>query len=240
MKRFTAILLVLIFIAALILGACSDAPQESGAETSAADETAAPETENDSLTDDLPGLDFDGADYTVLCRSEQEYEVYTEEQSGDTVNDAVYSRNRAVEDRFNINIKAHSTPGYWTYREDFMRTLSNAVMAGEGAFDLVVGYEAYLVNAISKNLFMNIYNAEYINTEKDYYFQDAIKELTVYGSLYFLVSDYCLTMWEDLYVMYFNKKLAENFSISDPYQLVRDGAWTIDTLISMTKDLYQT
>lgn len=58
------------------------------------------ETENE-IRDDLPELDYAGADVNILTRDFERYknELTVEELTGDVVNDAVYNRNLGVQNR---------------------------------------------------------------------------------------------------------------------------------------------
>lgn len=107
---------ILIFvILAQILCSCSS-PADNSTETPLNDENNADDTGADTpdtteLSDDIPPLDFKGEEISVLYGDYVEYEIYAETENGEPVNDSVYRRNSAIEERFNVNFKMIPTPG---------------------------------------------------------------------------------------------------------------------------------
>ena len=73
----------------------------SGTETSG--ETSTDTTAPSIPEPDIPELDYGGAEFTYLIRGEsalsyiEEY-VFAEEENGEPVNDAIYRRNRQIEE----------------------------------------------------------------------------------------------------------------------------------------------
>ena len=67
------------------------------------------------ISDDLEPADYGGANFRILYRNSCQrsnwalYEVHkieiaTEAENGDVINDALYKRNKNIEERFNVNI----------------------------------------------------------------------------------------------------------------------------------------
>lgn len=202
--------------------------------------------ENETPTSVPDDLKFEGEKFTVLCREDNAfgkflYEIEADENETDIVNQAVYERNLRIEERFGVDYIAHAIPGQWNVKDDFLNTMRNSILSGSQAFDLIMAYQGYITDLGVADLHMNLHNVPYLKDDLDnvYFFQDNVKELTVNDTLYFLVGDYSLTYWEYLYVMYFNKQIAENENLEDIYQLVRDGKWTIDKCIEMAKGVFR-
>lgn len=101
-------------------------------------------TEAETKRDDLPDMDFGGAEFNILCRTEWSYE-FDAEQDGDVVNDAVYARNRAVEERFGVKFNYHAVDGGWALQDTFLNALTSSVLSGDQAYDMVAGFQAYIV-----------------------------------------------------------------------------------------------
>ncbi len=191
-------------------------------------------------------LKFEGEKFTILCREDNAYgeylyEIMADENETELVNQAVYDRNLKVEERFGIDLIAQDIPGAWAQSGDFTNTFRNSIMSGSQSFDLIMSQQAYMCDLGLSDLYVNFYDVPYINEDINnvYFFQDNVKEMTVNGKLFYLVGDYSLTYWEFLYVMYFNKKIAENENLEDIYQLVRNGNWTIDKCMEMAKGVYR-
>ena len=191
-------------------------------------------------------VDYDGATFTILCREDNawgEYlhEISADENETDVVNQAVYNRNLQLEERINVDLDIYAIAGQWAVKDDFINTFRNSILAGDGAFDLIMSQQAYMCELGLNELYVNYNEVPYIKDDLDaeYFYQDLVNELTVNNKLYYMVGDYSLTLWEYLYVLFFNKKIAENENIEDIYQLVRDGSWTVDKMIELAKGLYR-
>lgn len=199
---------------------------------------------NGSDTSHVPNdLAFIGEDFTILCREDNAYGEYLYEISADEgetelVNQAIYQRNRDIKDIFGLNdIIAKDIPGDWGNGTNFVNTFRNSIDAGLGEFDLIMGYEAYMATGELLQYYYDFNSVPYVKDSLDhsYYYQDCINEITVNGQLKFIVSDYSLTYWDHVYVMYFNKKIAEEYAINNIYDMVKDGTWTYDKCLELSK-----
>ena len=97
-----------IFLALLIgLSGCGTAGNELSGDTTEAtglsSETA--KQGREAHTDNLPELNFGGADFRIWVTDRYEYEMDVEESSADVCKESVYKRNILIEERFNVNIK---------------------------------------------------------------------------------------------------------------------------------------
>ena len=233
-KRKVALLLVFLMLLPLI-AACGNKEAENNNGGGSSDAGSA-----SIVPDDLK---FTGETFTVLCREDNAWgrylhEIAADEGTTELVNEAVYKRNLAVEERFELEaLEAYAIPGQWAVNEDFINTFKNSILSASGSFDLIMSQQSYMEDISLIELFRNFYEVPYVkdNMDAEYYYQDLIKEVAIDGKLLYMVGDYSLTYWEHLYVLYFNKTMAENRNVGDIYQLVRDGAWTYDKMAEMVK-----
>ena len=140
-------------------GESADSPaQNTPAQTAdtAAAETAAEAAVTDVL-DNLPDEDYGGRKFNILLREGFEYEFVSEEENGDIINDAVYRRNRSVEEKFNIKFGTVSRYTVWGNEDKFNKELEKSVMSGSQDYDLVAGYAAMILGVIKPGLFINWY-----------------------------------------------------------------------------------
>lgn len=210
-------------------------------QTTTADGTTLDPDDRANTPDALPAMDFGGADFTVLCRDYLADEIDVTEINSEIVNDAVFNRNRKIDDKYNVNIKTVAVPGDWHNKDAFMSMFSKSVTAGDGAYDLVAGYEAYFMQAVAQGLLTDLNNAKYFDFAKPWWSKDVLNELTVNDKLYVTTGDLALSLWENTYVVFFNKQMVKDYGIENPYQLVDDGKWTLAKLDEIckgvTKDL---
>ena len=231
---------------ALLTGAgcagCSEKPSEPSAQkeqtenvgTPAGEE--APETEAETEFDpfaELPADTYGGRSFRLLAREAYLYELWVEEMTGDVFNDAVFERNAAVEQRFDVTIDAIPIAGEWGDRDKFLATVRSSVQAGDGAYDLIDGYAATIGSGFADHLYLNLREVPNLRLDMGWWSALLRDELTVHGRLYAITGDIAVNMWEQMQVMYFNKSLAVNYDIESPYEAVRDGSWTFDKYLSM-------
>lgn len=238
MKRNLRLIASLLAVACLftILVSCSESTSGGGDKNTSVEFI-------DQIPDDVK---FDGETFTILARqdgfnSDTEHEITADENETETVNQAVYARNTKIENRFGCTIEPYFIPGGWNDKDNFTNTMKNSIMSNSQAFDLIMGYQAYMAELGLNEYYSNMYDPEfkYINFNADYYYGDIIKELTVNDRLYYLVGDYSLSYLENLYVLYFNKQMARDLQIDDLYQIVKDGGWTLDKMVEYSRRAYE-
>lgn len=241
--RSTAILLALCSLCGA-LASCGDNKEPSGTDTKANTDTSSSDdtAELDSLearklvSDDVPELNFDGKDFRIFYQKRYTTDAVPEinEETGDVINDAIFRRNRTIEERFNINIVG-------TYgEEDAMVTqLINSVSAGDDEYDLFLGHSIYSGRAALAGCFYNWYDIPYMDFSKPWFPQASIEGLTINDRMYLTVSDLCLSFSSVSYCMFFNKQMIEDYNLPDIYELVDNGEWTVDKLYDITKDMYR-
>ncbi len=229
-KRTLSILL----LAAMLLSsvACGEEGGTSQNDTTAPSDTTAP-VEDDSPKLEVPKSNYGNRTFTILSTEHASYEYDAEEQTGDVVNDAVYNRNRDVEDLLGIKFNIITEPGQWNDRDTFKGLITNSIMAQDNAYDLVSGVTVIVLPLAAEGYFVDANELKYVNFDNPWWVQGMNDTLAINNKLYGFIGDASLSLYKDLSVTYFNKQILENYQLDDPYQLVRDNKWTIDTMLTM-------
>lgn len=212
----------------------------TGSADTAADTAATVTEELDTLEarklvpDDLETVDYGGRTFRIMGDDACVDYYLMEEQTGDVLNDAIYSRNAAVTERFNIVLEAD------VFSEDqLIPQLRNTVMAGDDAYQLFSGHIVFAGNAVCDSLYYNWYDVPHINFEKPWYSSSTVEDLTYDGKCFLAMGDFALTTVASTYCVYFNKQIASDYDIEDLYALVKNGAWTIEKMTELTKSVYR-
>ena len=237
MKKSISLVLLAAMLASL--AACGSGTADAGNDTtsSAAQSDGAPAeaTGREAVSDDLPDTKF-GKDFTILTRTKYDYEFSTE-SDGDILNDALYNRDRKVEDRFGVKIVTVPMVADWP-STDFNNNLRASIMAGDGAYDLIAGYAATIPDLIGEGLFMNWNDMKYNDFSKPWWSSQMAEELNINGKCFMVTGDASVVLWKNMRCMLFNKRIASEHQTPDLYEMVKNGEWTLDNLISVTKDVY--
>ena len=241
MKRTSKLLSLLLaaLMLASSLAACSggDDPADTTGSGDSADTTTVPEeTTADPLADPFPDVTYDGYNfrlYGAISDTVVFSTIYREEEKGETVNDAVFNRNKAVEERFKIKITHVQSAGdvYSLYKD----TITN-VASGDDFADLVCGEtlnQVYLQNAL-----FNLKEIKSFDFDRVWWLP-AAESQTVNNKLYTVQSAISYNILAYARVIFMNTDLAKANNIEVPYDKVREGKWTLDEWINMTKDFYK-
>ena len=190
-------------------------------------------------TDYLPPLDFKGEEFNVLTRTLKKYDVSVDEQNGEVVNDAIFFRNVAVEERLNIKINTHDMPGEWDDWSRYLAAITKSVMSGLGSYDLITGFQVCMVSTVGDALYKDLSKIDYLDLDKPWWTKKINDEMTVNNKIYLATGDVSVIMWESIYALMFNKNMLRDYNVPNLYQSVKSGQWTLDELIKVTKDITQ-
>ena len=225
-----------VLLAMLLTASCSGG--ETGVQTpdAASDSTTPAETEavTPGLSDDLGDYDFGGDTFDMLTR---EYvlihaNLNAAETDGDVLNDAIYERNRRLEQRFNFTF----TEEYYDFNggagNDHPR---NFLLAGDTSYDLYTGRVINFFTYAAEGLIIPAAEIPGINPEKEYWNAQLYDNLQVAGKHRFVVGDFNLSAADFTHVLLFNKALVREYQIEDLYETVRSGNWTFDKFEELSK-----
>ncbi|MBQ3592500.1 MAG: hypothetical protein II979_11215, partial [Clostridia bacterium] len=238
MKKHIAVLL----LASLLLTACGSAQpaaEEAVQETDAAVQTET-ETEDPiagrTLQDAVPELDFGGAEFRSIVQESTPYDIYVAESTGDTLNDSIFNRNKTIEERFNVVIAEAAAKNHGQIASE----VKAVVTAGDDAYDLVLGQMEESGKNALEGYFRNWYDIPHVNFENPWYPKSLVQDgiASVNGKMYVAMSDLCISYAEQTWSIAYDKVQADNYGITNVYETVREGKWTIDKLMEWTENIY--
>ena len=82
------------------------------------------------------------------------------------------------------------------------------------------------------------HDLEYVNLEQPWWTSSYVENLSFNNNLYITSGDFSLTALGTTWCVYFNKNIAEEYSLPNLYDLVNRGDWTIDTMLSLCENVY--
>ena len=238
MRKQQTTLIALALLLGSVLSACGDSADavtkttEAGTEgTKEAVTTEDPYAAEKAVFDALPALDLGGAEFVIAVQGEigrASSEIYVEEADGDVINDAVYKRNLAVNERFNCEIRANPCSVGSTIRQ--------AVSAGDTANHCAFPNLIDAASLAQEGYLLNFHDYDVLQISEKWWDQGTA-DLNIGGKVFFMSGDINILDNDVTYIMLFNKKLIGDNDMEEPYQLVRDGKWTLDVFAEMCKDI---
>jgi len=185
------------------------------------------EPQKDIYADGLLEHDFDGAEFRIAAVDASWLNVIydSQEENGDLINDAVYLRNRKIEERFNVQITQKMAAG----------NLKKNVNSGADAFDLYLPIDRDALTYGAQGLIYKVSEIPNIDIDKPYWSQSINKCMTIGGDLYYAYGAFNLSVYDYTHVLLFNKQMILDIGLGNPYSLVKSGNWTIDKYGEMAK-----
>lgn len=229
--KLTALTLALLLASGT--AACGSAEQQPDVtDTTAADTTTAePEYE-------LPTGDFGGKEFNIMLWEHSLIPVT--EETGDVVDDALYKRNRTIEEMYNImfnfNVVEQGKNSTGNFGQWF-NTLNASILAGDDAIQLAGGYTYQLTSYTFEGGFANVLDLPHISYDKEWWPQQLMKAGNLGGSMNVLIGNLDPDFYGRIYAMFFNKKIAAEYKLPDFYELVKDGKWTLDKMMEITSNV---
>jgi len=233
MKKTISFALALL-LCLLSVTACSDSPAETETETppeTIADPSAV-EEETESPTphwDAVAKTQLDGIEINITQNTYDPnfYNVVDwEEITGERLNDAIYNRNRYIEEQLNcvMNVVSGGHPA---------GILEEAVIAGTGEVDLAYGLMGYGGGLIQKGYLMPFSDLPNVDMTQPYWDQGAQENLMVLDKMYYGYLDFGFDHYDSMTVLFYNGILVDKYQIEDPYDLWKNNEWTIDKMGEM-------
>lgn len=152
--------------------------------------------------------------------------------SGKTIEKSVYKRNKAVEEKLNVNIVERIEDN--VEPADFLQTVE---LSEDYTFDAIYAWGYKLSACAVEGYLGDISALPGVDIAKDYWNPTAVESLMINDKLYMAANDISMNRLNCASVVFFNKQLFEDFDVSAGmggktfYDLVRDGDWTIDKLL---------
>jgi hypothetical protein len=249
MKKFIRIFCVL-FMNAVIMTAISCGSPDKSAEADIPDNDningdiieskpeEEPEIDAVFIIAGLPEADYGGYEFKIWTSNWfnttlEGRQAPEEEQIGEPINDALYIRDRLVEDKYNIKI------AYSIHDPDpnnFASQASKSVKAGDNSFDFAMGDMMNVTKTLAQTgVICNFNEIPNVDLTKEWWSKYAIRDLTINGRFYFPTGDISARFPGSQVMMFFNKQMCADMGLEYPYQLVLEGKWTLDNFQNMIK-----
>ena len=240
LKRIVCAILPLLIVSVIFAGCAEDDKALDADSTKVADDVTPEETTEFRYIPDLPDIDYGGYEFRVYQRGldtdKDWYEkcIYAEAENGERINDAVYRRNMFVEEKYNIKIVPINASGE-IYNGPVKKGFENSVLAQDNLFDMAMSgvYDSSLL--ATQGYLVDLYEIPYIDLTQAWWDVTVNETLKILNRLYFGISCMGVNDKDDSFCILFNKQVAQDLGIKNPYQLVRDNEWTFDNFMNTAR-----
>ena len=226
MKRYLPALLAALML--LPAASCGSAEQAETAQTEAAVTTAEAVATEEIDPYDYKDADYKGHKFLFLSQEEVSWAnalICPAELTGDLLNDALYNRNKRVEDRYNVTL-AEDKRNY----NDIISMLKQAVNAGDASYDATVIPLHLAGGVIFDDYVVDLETVKEMNLDEPWWDQAVRASVELNNHLYMITSDISFFAFEATWGVFFNEDMMTDLHLDYPYDLVREGKWTIDKL----------
>ena len=230
--RTKILIISLLIIAALLIISCDNrqVPDTSGPGGGTDSEDIIQAVPADAYI--FPDLDCGEEDFTFLNIT-TEWDFYTaivhEEVTGEVLDDAIFNRNKLIEEKFNVNLKETGI-NIMSIRDMLRRT----IMAGEDIYDAAycAGQDNNnnIGSLITSGLLHNLNNIAELNLDGNWWNQNIKNDATIgdHDALYFAGCDINIMNLQGAWCVFFNETMFSDLGLDMPYDSVKNGRWTFD------------
>ena len=232
LKRLISGLLAFLMAVSATVGmvSCGESEENPGNNDGTRDETQADETL--SVYDQLEKEKFNRT-FTILNRSDMKDDFDIEALTSDVLDDSVYERNSVIERDYGVTFEYFYQDGY-----DAVNTqISTQVNGGLDEYDIAIGHKYTFTNCAQNNYLLDLGSVETMNLKGEWWDAACYNNLSVEGKVFLMTGDILPSSMLISACFVFNKKLAEQLNKQEPYDLVKEGKWTLDVLNEMTADV---
>lgn len=222
------------------LVACNDG-DDTATTTTEASTTAAPSEEEtrdpadvvyEGISDD--DVNWGGVEFAMLTagyNGDNQSELVSKDKTGDPLNDAVYERNLAFEDKCNLELAFVAAKD----KDDAFTQARKEVQGNNGDLHYFTVDHVTTASLAVEGLLYNLTDLD-IDFEQ-YWWDQGTYSFSFNGNVFFMNGSWNFSDDRLTWCMIFNKKSYELQAYTgedaNPYQLVLDGKWTLDKFSSL-------
>ena len=242
MKRFVAMLLVLLMLTAALCS-CQKAEENGEGENLHSDvipsgtvdqnDTDANEYQNDRLPTGaaLESLGFAGSEVRVLSWDKQEHQTFPK---GDSANDPIKSKLyyhwKGIEERFGITFKTDYTDSEWSGNPKFLVD----ARSDASRYDMMQTQTLYPSLLAMEGRLVNLMKLGFPDLEMPWW-PTSTEEWSQHGALFYIASNSSAMSISNMYVIFVNAGLITAKGNADPVQSVLRGTWTVEEMTKISK-----
>ena len=246
MKKFLRIIALVMAILTLsgMVAACAETGTTditTAADVAATEAPTVETTAEETLyaPDDLAESYNFGETITIFMWKDYTMMEFYAEETGDVIDDAIFNRNIAVEDRLGIQFEYVEEKGASNDYENWIKKAENDWQA-DNSYDIYAGYSRSAPLMTLKGMTANLLEYEAFSVEKPWWPAALTTECTINDKLYFCSGDISTNLLWMMIGTFYNKDLFAQYFPDEksPMDMVESNEWTMEKFFSMVQDIY--
>ena len=223
-KKLLVLLLCGVMMISIFAGCANSGSEQESSEKK--------EEESSWISGDLDlSVDMDGKEVVILTL--REVDVGPEENSSDPLEDAVYRRNDMLQTQLGVELNTILNEDYSNLGE----TVKTDVSAGTGEYHIVYQHMVDAASNLALNDYLyNLTDLEYVDFDQPWWDQDCKNGFMIGDNMMVVCGDLLPSTMLITATVVFNKDLFDERGWDYPYQDARDGTWTLDDMLTLTKE----
>ncbi|MBQ2708465.1 MAG: hypothetical protein IJF67_09375 [Clostridia bacterium] len=181
------------------------------------------------------GNDFGGKTYKFLNVKYDLWnmmpQIMPEELNGETVNDAVYMRNEKVMAKLNCQLEEVHHETY----DELGADLNKLIMAGDDVYAAAYVPLHKILAGLTGGYYAKLNDVDTLHLDQPYWDQTFLETSSIDGANYFATGSAHLMINSGMWMLFFNEDMMDANKLAYPYDLVREGKWTVDAMRTYTK-----
>lgn len=161
--------------------------------------------------------------YTMHCG------ILRDELNGDVLNDAVFNRNKLIETKFDITLNETLVTDNWELKTT-AATAQKSILAGDNEFAVMFLPIKGAIGLITDGAFLDLETVPTVQLDQPWWYDSFNRAIELGGKLYGAMGGAHLCIHDATRVLSFNDDMMERLGLDAPYDLVREGKWTLDAM----------
>ena len=242
MKKTLALLLALLTVGASFAACGGNAPDvtTSGTETTTA--SAAPVVTEE--TPDLPdpaSVNIAGEFNILVSGNYARNDFASDSMDGTAVEQAIYRRNQVMKETWGVDVKNEDITRFGSAGgtgDGYMKIYTD-YMAGDQVYDAAMIGTYDVATLAYSGYIHDLCDIPHIDLTKSWWNQKANKDLSIRGRMFYTTGDISVVDNMVTHALLFNKDMVKSYGLDNPYDLVADDNWNLETFGALVKQVGQ-
>lgn len=175
---------------------------------------------------------LDANDYPSMHINIPSDEGYTT----DTINNAIYDRDKRIESLYNVKIKYVQI----TNAAKGITAFTNSFSAGEQEYDTIISTASGgRIDMLATNGYLaDLCSIPTLDLKADWWSSLMYENIRLNDCMYFTTGDIAASVYDAPFAIFSNNKLLADYGVTaDLFKVVSEGKWTLDYMASLVKDV---